>query len=148
MNIRGEKQGIELLERGILRRAEMSEKELSHDLEKIRLMRRNLYDYAVYFKKDEQIKSLLVDEHENYCKFIYKTLTTRKMSEEFFEDIVEKFSKDYKLVTQIDQDKSMFDLQIRLLSQVEENCVQREGRGVSKIKEILQSVSGRESERN
>lgn len=102
-------QTIDLLEMAILDSKHYNPVWLGVNLRELRDLRRDLYSSLTESaKKDEQIKQELIDEYRRYCRFTNSLVTTKKLSNAVFSEILHMFLSDYDFIDSIDSNKTAY----------------------------------------
>ena len=111
---------IDLVENKLLSR-EHSSVELWENLRLLNTLRKDLYEQLLQkTESNEQVKSRLTEEYNNFCNFIYNLLINRKMSNANFIAVVSSFLKNYLFIEPIDNEAKAYNSTLKVLIDLKE----------------------------
>lgn len=108
---------IAILEGEILGSKQHHSAWLDADLKQLRDARKDLYNLSGK-KVDNDMRSQLLEEYKYFCNFNYSLLTTERMSDNTYFDIIHSFLKDYSFVKPIDKNGKARDLTLSTLKRL------------------------------
>lgn len=147
---------ISFAEQFILDSKSHSPVSLGCDLNKLRGLRKDLYVSLIEESKfNEHIKKEFVDEYDEYCKFNTRLISTKKLSNSIFFEILHGFLRDYDMVEPLDIDKTAYRLTLRTLDYLRVGLKNSDGkmnyrlRGVNKLlKQFIKNNSPHKEEQD
>ena len=85
-------------------------------------LRGQLYDEFREESEDfNMVKSASINEYQAYCKFIFKFVVSKKLSNAEFSTILQSFVDDYEIVKWLDQENTLSQLTIATLNHISES---------------------------